>query len=101
MSSSFWDSVDLTFADEATKQEFNSFRRQYPWATYTEWWDYQAHIKSGGALPNPMNSQDWANRRAVYNVLNPPANQPKPTSPSETKPPTPTYPPTYPPAVQR
>lgn len=92
----FLDCVDLTFADEASKQEFATFKRQYPWATYTEWWNYLAHLKSGGALPNPMNTQDWANRRTAYGVINPPANPPKPASPSETKPATPTYPSTPP-----
>lgn len=61
----FWDSLDFAFADEATKDEFAEFRWRYPWATYQDWWDYQAYIKSRGALPNPMNSQDWAFRRAA------------------------------------
>lgn len=65
----FWDSVDFAFTDENTKEEFAEFRWRYPWAIYQDWWDYQAHVKSDGALPNPMNSQDWAYRRTAYGFV--------------------------------
>lgn len=92
MFDSLWnlcDSIDYAFADDATKDEFADFRWKYPWATYTDWWDYQAHVKSRGALPNPMHSQDWAYRRAAYTVLEPPkppANPANPANPTPQKP---------------
>lgn len=80
----FLDALDFAFTDETTKQDFAEFRWSYPWATYQDWWDYQAHVNSRGALPNPMNSDDWAYRRAGHLFAKePPA---KPSQPTYQKP---------------
>lgn len=79
-----FDSVDYALTDDATKEEFAEFRWRYPWATYKDWWDYQAYVKSHGALPNPMNSQDWAYRRAAYGFL--PETPIKPIQPNPQRP---------------
>lgn len=45
---------------------FEEFKRKYPHATYTDWWNTCAHVESGGQLPNPLASADFAVRGEVY-----------------------------------
>lgn len=58
--------LDITFtADEEAKESFSSFKKLFPWATYRDWWDLQAHKKSQGVLPDPTQSQSWKDRQPI------------------------------------
>jgi hypothetical protein len=57
---------DKLFADDDTRESFSQFRRQYPWATYDDWWDAQAATISGNESWHPANDPDFNQRGSRF-----------------------------------
>lgn len=54
-------STDISF-----EEQWQEFRKQYPFATRDDLWNLNAHRKSDGVLPNPMHSENWECRKSAY-----------------------------------
>ena len=48
--------------DSSGHYSFDTWKKSHPNGTLKDWWDLQAHKKSGGALPNPLDNPEVAER---------------------------------------
>lgn len=61
-----FENVELAFSDDDTKESYVKFRRQYPWATYDDWWNAQAAAISGNEDWHPANDPEFIERGEEY-----------------------------------
>ena len=62
----FFENVELAFADDDTRESYAKFRKQYPWATYDDWWNAQAAAISGNEEWHPANDPEFMQRGSRY-----------------------------------
>lgn len=48
--------------DSSGHEAFNTWKKSHPHGLLRDWWDIQAHKKSGGTLPNPLDNPEVAER---------------------------------------
>ncbi len=58
----FFENLELAFADDDTRESYSKFRKQYPWATYDDWWNAQAAAISGNEEWHPANDPEFMER---------------------------------------
>lgn len=57
-----FENLELAFADDDTRESYTKFKRQYPWATYEDWWNAQAAAISGNEEWHPANDPEFMER---------------------------------------
>ena len=57
-----FENLELAFADDDTRESYTKFKRQYPWATYDDWWNAQAAVISGNEEWHPANDPEFMER---------------------------------------